>query len=341
MKIEKLCEYFNEIGLVQLSNINTFLKIYSQISANRYKNPNDKIVLALFSYLTLVSKNNQNLYDLCKSIIESFSNNQVVNRYRGLNALKLIIKSKISSRFNSFLFRLNNYIYNGQNKNRRNNSKKNYSRPYNAYKEDNKLNTNLNYYNSIDKDNRHRSPSKKGKIIKKNNNNNEIPSYVNDIIEKISLENEKEFTFSPLTNRNNKSKPKIMSNNNKRKVKRNYNDDNIQNIPYRYNNNLDQNLYNKYIPYKNNYNYGINNVISNEIEKFYDLNNVNPNYNSQNNFYPKNKYQKNFRPNIPNREQYPLYASIDYNKNNYINNYNNRYPNYNNNDNIYYHYYYN
>ena len=31
MKIEKICEYFNNIGILQLENINRFLKIYSQL----------------------------------------------------------------------------------------------------------------------------------------------------------------------------------------------------------------------------------------------------------------------------------------------------------------------
>ena len=118
MKIEKLCEYLNDIGLLQLSNINTFLKIYSQISHNKYKNPTDKLALALFSYLGLVSKNEQHLYDVCKNIVESFSNNQIIQRYRGIKLLRNILKSKLHSRFNTFLSKLNTHIYIRQNRNR-------------------------------------------------------------------------------------------------------------------------------------------------------------------------------------------------------------------------------
>ena len=48
MKIEGLCEYLNEISILQLDNINTFLKIFSQISKNKYKNVTDKLTMALF-----------------------------------------------------------------------------------------------------------------------------------------------------------------------------------------------------------------------------------------------------------------------------------------------------
>ena len=114
MEIQKICEYFNDIGLVQLNNINTFLKIYSQIPADKYNNQNDKLAYALFSYLTSASKDNQNLYDICKNIIESFSNNQIINRYRVLNILNHIFKSNLILRFNLFLYRLSNYIFKKQ-----------------------------------------------------------------------------------------------------------------------------------------------------------------------------------------------------------------------------------
>ena len=77
MRIEKICEYFNDIGILQLDNINRFLNIYSQLSQNKYKNKSDKLILALFSYITLISKNEQQLYDICKNIVNCFSNNLI------------------------------------------------------------------------------------------------------------------------------------------------------------------------------------------------------------------------------------------------------------------------
>ena len=60
----------NDIGLLKLESINNFLKIYSQISKNNYKNESDKLILTLFSYFASISKNDQKLYDLCKNIID-------------------------------------------------------------------------------------------------------------------------------------------------------------------------------------------------------------------------------------------------------------------------------
>ena len=106
MTIEKFCEYFNEIGILQLESINKFLKIYSQLSQNKYKNKSDKIILALFSYMTLISKNEQQLYDICKNIIYNYSNNLLVYRYRALSSFNNIFKSKVHFRFLLFFSKL-------------------------------------------------------------------------------------------------------------------------------------------------------------------------------------------------------------------------------------------
>lgn len=353
MKIEKLCEYLNDIGLLQLSNINTFLKIYSQISHNKYKNPTDKLALALFSYLGLVSKNEQHLYDICKNIVESFSNNQIIQRYRGIKLLRNILKSKLHSRFNSFLSKLNNHIYRRQNRNR-GSPRKNYYNDNNS--NNNNLYRNKNLYRSLNnEDSNSMVPMKKGRIIKKNKNinknnsdsndiNDNIPPYLDNKIEISSLEEDKECTFSPKINKN--YKPKSRSNSkNARNVNLNYNYDDYKLSPYKYKKNLDQNLYysgnlnnnNRYTPFKNNTNYGHNNKINDEIEKLYEY--YNDPSNNPDNYY-KSKTQSRFYPINSNRGTYPYLSNTNnynYNARNYPNP---NYVNYNNgNNNILYHYY--
>ena len=107
MTLEKICEYFNDIGILQLDNIDKFLKIYKQISQNNFKNKSDKLILALFTYITLISKNEQQLYDICKNIINSFTNNQILHRYRALYIINNIINTKLKSTYVSFFTKLN------------------------------------------------------------------------------------------------------------------------------------------------------------------------------------------------------------------------------------------
>jgi hypothetical protein len=195
-------------------------------------------------------------------------------------------------------------------------------------------------------------PMKKGRIIKKNQNKNykdndssdNIPPYLDNKIEISSLEEEKECTFSPKINKN--YKPKSRSNSkNARNVNLNYKYDDYNISPYKYNKNLNQNLYysgnlnnKRYTPFKNNTNYGYNNKINDEIEKLYEY--YNDPSNNPDNYY-KSKTQSRFYPMNSNRGTYPYLSNKDnynYNVRNYPN------PNYmnysnGNNNNILYHYY--
>ena len=106
MSVEKICEYFNDIGILQLDDMNRFLKIYTQISQNKFKNKSDKLILSLFSYITQLSQNDQQLYDTCKNIVNSFSNTQILHRYRAIYMIINIIKSKINSKYILFFCKL-------------------------------------------------------------------------------------------------------------------------------------------------------------------------------------------------------------------------------------------
>jgi hypothetical protein len=118
MKIEKICEYFNNIGILQLENIGSFLKIYSQLSQNKYKNKSDKVILALFSYITLITKSDQLLYETCRNIVNNYSNNMLLKRYHTLQIFINIIKTKLHSKYLLFFLKLNSYISNLKRKNK-------------------------------------------------------------------------------------------------------------------------------------------------------------------------------------------------------------------------------
>ena len=335
MKIEKICEYLNDIGLLQLNNISTFLKIYSNINNNKQKNELNKIILALFSYISSISKNEQQLYDICKNIINSFTNNQIVHRYRGIKILNNIFKSKLSSRYNLFLFKLNLFLFKKYNKNIY--PKRNIINNDNELKEEFKINTQINFDWNKNKDD-----IKKGKIINKKKNK-QSNNNINELIDKLFSDKEDEYNFTPEPKPNYKSyksqlKNKVNVNNNyKRNINLNYNYDNYKYSPHTYNY-INEDGNNNNISFKNNINYGHNNEINNEIYKLY---NYYHNYDSPNKApsvkYKSSNKKNNFNPIYSNRGLYPNNVNYDYY--NYYNNYNNLYyPNYGNNY-IYYDFY--
>ena len=255
MTLEKICEYFNDIGILQLDNIDKFLKIYKQISQNNFKNKSDKIILALFTYITLISKNEQQLYNICRNIINNFRNNQILYRYRALYIINNIINTKLKSTYVSFFMKLNfqkNKKFFRSNINSPKPSKlikRNYNQD--EYKNENNI-YNRNFTGRI----------KKGKIVKKykakknlddydkNNDNKNINIKNEDKIfrtfDNYENENYKECTFSPKINKYYKPKIKNQINND------------IDNSSYFNRSNENPN-------YKKN-----NNVINEELEKMID-----------------------------------------------------------------------
>ena len=341
MRIEKICEYLNDIGILQLDNIDRFLKIYSQLSQNKYKNNSDKLILALFSYITLISKNEQQLYDICRNIVNCFSNNLILYRYRALSMFNNIVKNKIHSKYILFLSKLNSFIYN---KKRRNN-KYTYlnqnlkGKNSNSKKEiiidnienidnesiTNRTNTSIGK-NNVKKNNKKRSVSKK-----KNNQNNNFKK-IYDI-----SDDDKECTFSPKINRYYKPNYKINNNH-----INNYNSEFYSSNNYSNDNNNDNSFNTKFIPFKNSINYGYNDKINNEIVKMlanmskYSNNPYNIKYLPKktvyrkqiNNIYPSNSYD--YIPSFSNNNYInsnEVYTNNDFNNNEL------------NNNNAVYHYY--
>ena len=177
MKIEKICEYLNEIGIIEYENINTFLEIYSKLNNKNYTRLIDKLRDTLIIYFNNNFIKNNRLSKLCESIILSFSNYQLILKYRTLNILKNILVNKIQNRYLSFFLNISFYI---QKKN--NNSKK-----------------------------RNLSTKKTKNIKKLNNEKNKINEENNELI---SSDDERECTFTPQINRNFKGYKNPTNNNN-------------------------------------------------------------------------------------------------------------------------------
>ena len=335
MSIEKICEYLNDIGILQLENINNFLKIYTQISQNKFKNKSDNLILALFSYITLISKNEQHLYDICKNIVNSFTNNQILYRYRGIYMLNNIFKTKLYSRYISFFLKLNSF--------------RNKINLYSKHKsiKSNKRNLIRENYKNEEKILNNNSSSRKklnnkiGKIINtksikiKTDNDNNI--YINlnkdnennNIYKTFDLDKkDDECTFNPKTNKYYKSK----QNNNIRSFEKINNENNSSSFLNKNNDNKNNLRRLKGDYYNNSTNYANNNVINNELEKMVE--NM-PKYNgnmSNSRYIPKKlSYRKEFNQMYPSNsyQEIPFYSDPNMNENE---NYNDLVNNYLNED---------
>ena len=103
----KLCEYFNEIGLIDPENINTFLNIYSDvIRTSEKKEETEFLKIALFSYMKLILEDDKTLFDYIERTITSFNNHKLIAKYKALKEIKSNIYFKLRNLFNFFFFKL-------------------------------------------------------------------------------------------------------------------------------------------------------------------------------------------------------------------------------------------
>ena len=279
MTIEKICEYFNDIGILQLENINNFLKIYSQLSKNKYKNKTDKIVLALFSYMTLISKNEQQLYDICKNIINNYSNNLIVYRYKALNLFNNIFKNKVHSNYLLFFSKINSFIFNKK--------------------------SNIKYIHLFNQKSQRTTKNENKKNIRKKYDKNNYRNNINisDV--------DKECTFSPRINRYYNSF-NMKNNNKKYEIDSSYNHNNFNNNDISLNNKYINFKNSINYGYNNKINNEIEKMLAN-ISK-YSNNTNNEKYfpqktiyrNKVNNFNPSNSYDDNI-----NNNNFPSYLYYD------------------------------
>ena len=116
MKIEEMCEYLNDFGILSIKNTPLFLSIYSGLIGNnkQYKNnsrknnniENNKLTIILFAFLKKIISNDKELYELCSNIINTHSKNKIIKQYQGICFLNKVIFYQIKNRFNHFLFLL-------------------------------------------------------------------------------------------------------------------------------------------------------------------------------------------------------------------------------------------
>jgi hypothetical protein len=113
MKIEELCQYLNELGILSLKNTTLFLSIYSGLIGNNkqdniktkknYNLENNKLTILLFAFLKKIIANDKELYELCSNIIHSHKKNKLIKLYQGICFFNKFIFYQIKNRFNHFL----------------------------------------------------------------------------------------------------------------------------------------------------------------------------------------------------------------------------------------------
>lgn len=192
MKIEKICEFLNEIGILEYENINLFFEIYSKLNNEKYNNrSSEKLRDTLAIYLNNNFIKNNQIKKLSQNILTSYNNYQLILKYRTLNNMKNILLHKVQNKYIYFLLNLSLFLLKKNN----NNSSKIYS--------SNK-----------------KSKSKKKLIqkkIEKNDDYNDEGYNNNNNIDKneelISSDDERECTFTPKINKNFKGYKKPKNNN--------------------------------------------------------------------------------------------------------------------------------
>ena len=116
MKIEEICDYLNELGILSIKNTPLFLSIYTSLVSNNNQNKNNlrknsniennKLTTILFAFLKKINSNDKELYELCSNIINLHSKNKLIKQYQGICFLNKVIFYQIKNRFNHFLFLL-------------------------------------------------------------------------------------------------------------------------------------------------------------------------------------------------------------------------------------------
>ena len=201
MSIQQLCDYLNEIGILDMNNIKQFLQITTYMINNKIKNKSNKSVndiykISLFSYIRKLNDNDQNLYFTCSNIINSYKRYIILKKYNSLFLFKKLIYLKIYQIYKSFLISLyKKYPFKSYHTNKYHQNKKK--------KIKNKTCTN-NFYNAINNDNNDiinnelsNSNKKINKVYNNINNNENInlnynPNINNNIITFKQQEDNKE-----------------------------------------------------------------------------------------------------------------------------------------------------
>ena len=187
MNIQQLCDYLNEIGIIDIDNIKHFLEITTYMINNNIQNEsnkstNDIYKISLFSYIREINEDDKNLFFTCSNIINSFKRFIILKKYNSLFLFKKLIYLKIYQRYKSFLISLyKKFPFKSYHTNKYHQSKKrkskNKSSIININKNQNEINPNLNSDQNIN--------------LNLNNNNNNIITFKQQENEIPLLENYK------------------------------------------------------------------------------------------------------------------------------------------------------
>ena len=177
MNIQQLCDYLNEIGIIDIDNIKQFLEITTYMINNNIQNESNKSIsdiykIALFSYIRGINEDDKNLFFTCSNIINSYKRFIILKKYNSLFLFKKLIYLKIYQRYKSFLislykkFPFKSYHTNKyhQNKKRKSKSKSSIININNNSKENNP-NLNFDQNNNLNLN------------LSNNNNNNNIITF--------------------------------------------------------------------------------------------------------------------------------------------------------------------
>ena len=175
MNVQQLCEYLNEIGIIDMDNMKSFLNISTYMMNNNNNNQSNKSIkeiykIALFSYIRELNKNDKNLFFTCSNIINSYKRFIILKKYNSLFIFKKLLYLKIYQRYKNFLISLykkfpfksyhtNKYQENKKKKkksktniNHYHNDNNNNNLKYEQNQENNKINE-LNYVSNINSNN--------------------------------------------------------------------------------------------------------------------------------------------------------------------------------------------
>ena len=154
MNIQQLCDYLNEIGIIDIDNIKHFLEITTYMINNNIQNEsnkstNDIYKISLFSYIREINEDDKNLFFTCSNIINSFKRFIILKKYNSLFLFKKLIYLKIYQRYKSFLISLyKKFPFKSYHTNKYHQSKKRKSKNKSSIitinKNPNEINPNLN-----------------------------------------------------------------------------------------------------------------------------------------------------------------------------------------------------
>ena len=112
MRIEEICAYLNELGILDIKHTSIFLSLYSGFIMNNKQfkqnqsSENNTFKIILFAYLKKIVSNDKELYQICSNIISSYNKNKLIRKYQSICFLNKVLFYQVKNKFNHFLFLL-------------------------------------------------------------------------------------------------------------------------------------------------------------------------------------------------------------------------------------------